>query len=107
MRVLRTGFWMVVLVLGGLMIARVLASFTFAAGAVTHTLAVMFNPAEAQRTVTDALRGFQSVSGTLGPRPGTYRTMSVLDVPAEIEARRKAGRLEARSGGPLIIRIGE
>lgn len=107
MRFLRTGFWCVALVLSGLMIVRVVASFTFVGGAITHTLASLSSPAEAQRTVTDALRGFQSMAQTLNGRGGTHRTISVLDVPTEIEARRKAGSIQARTGGPLILQVGE
>jgi hypothetical protein len=105
MRVFRTTFLGVLVVMAALLVARVFASLGFVAGSIGHTLAVTAGPLEAERLVRDALRGFQSLAHSVNPQAGYHRTISVLDVPAEIEARRKKRGTESLPGGSLVIHI--
>ena len=106
MRALRTTFFGVLLLTASLVVARVFVSLGFVAGSVGHNLALMSSPGEAQHILKDALQGFQAMGRTLNPQAGYRRTISVLDVPTEIETRRKNLGSETLQSGPLIIHVG-
>ncbi|NNM71733.1 hypothetical protein [Enterovirga aerilata] len=93
------------LVLAVLAIGRVAVSFAIVAATVSQTLSANGDHTSIARVVTQATSGFSSLAGTLNP--GYRRTISVLDVPAEIESRRKARDVKAQRGGPLILTIGD
>lgn len=106
MRALRTTFFGVLLLTASLVVARVFMSMGFVAGSIGQSLALMSSPGEAQHILKDAIQGFQSLGRTMNPQAGYRRTISVLDVPSEIEARRKNLGSETLQSGPLIIHIG-
>lgn len=102
---LKRGFFAALFVIGILAVGRVALSFAFVAASVSQNLTMNGDPVSLSRLISTASGGFTSLGRTLSP--GQHRTISVLDVPAEIEARRKAQDIQPSRGGPLILRIGD
>ena len=103
LKYLKRGLLGAILVIAVLAIGRVVTSFAFVAASVSQTMSANGDPTAFPRLITQAMSGLTHLSQSLAP--GARRTVSVLDVPAEIEARRKARDTQARPGEPLIIRI--
>ena len=102
----RLGFFGFVLLVFGLLVARVFMSFGLVAGAVGHTVAVTSGPAELQRIVSEVTHGFRAVADTVSTSVNAPRTISVLDVSTELAARRRnPHETKYRPEGPLIIKI--
>ena len=103
----RRTFLAVLLVSVALLVARVFTSFAFVAGAVGHTLSAGYGPGAVEHLMSDLTRGVQVVTSNLSPHTGYRRTLSVLDIPAELEARRQSRGTERLPGGSLVITIAD
>lgn len=104
---LRRSFFAFLLLTVALLIGRVLLSMAFVASTVSTTLSMATGgPGSATGLITTLAQASDRLSRTLAPGM-PLRTRSVLDVPAEIEARQKGGGLAPRSGGPLILTVGD
>jgi hypothetical protein len=98
----RSGLFALILVMVTVALARVVLSFGLVAGAVATTLAqtggLPVNPA--------AFGGLESFAQLVSANPGRTRTYSVLDVPSELEALRKARGTRITAGGAAIVTVG-
>ena len=93
------------LVIAVLAVGRVATSFAFVAASVSHSLTASGDPTAIARLITQATSGFTTLGTTLSP--GYRQTISVLDAPAELDARRKARDMQAARNGPLILTVGD
>ena len=102
---IQRGFLVMLLVTAALLVGRVLTSFAFVAGSVGYSLASGGSADPVQRLATNFTEGMRVLTQTMSPSMGSRRTLSVLDVPAELEARRNAIGTERLPGGAISITV--
>jgi len=89
------------------LVGRVLLSFAFVAASVGYTLSRTGEPWTTQQIASVMNGGLKEVARMLSPPASSYRVISVLDAPEELERLRKARDARLSPGGPLIVRVGE
>ena len=94
----------VLVLMVALLVARTFASFVFVAGTIGHTLSGSYNPVDVQRGLSDGFRSLQTLAGTLNPQTGRRSTISVLDVPIELQRLAREQR-DPDSKQPLLLKV--
>ena len=86
------------------LVARTFVSFAFVAGTVGQTLSGGYGAFDVQRGLSDGLRSLQTLVVTLSPQTGRRNTLSVLDVPGELERLARTQRDQA-TGEPQVLKV--
>jgi hypothetical protein len=87
------------------LIGRALLSFAFVAATVGYTLSTTGQPWTTQQIASVMNGGFKEVARMLSPAAPSYRVISVLDAPEELERLRKARDARLSPGGPIIVQL--
>jgi hypothetical protein len=88
------------------LVGRVVISFGLVAATVGHTLSASGAPWSSQPIASVMTSGFQDMARILSPPTPSYRVISVLDAPEELERLRKARDARLRPSGPMIVQLG-
>jgi hypothetical protein len=89
------------------LIGRVLISFGLVAATVGHTLSASGAPWTSEQIASVMTGGVQDIARMLSPPAPSYRVISVLDAPEELERLRKARDARLKPSGPMIVQLGE
>jgi uncharacterized membrane protein len=89
------------------LVGRVIISFGLVAATVGTTLSASSAPWTSQQIASVMTGGVQDVARMLSPAAPSYRVISVLDAPAELERLRKARDARLGRSGPMIVQLGD
>ena len=89
------------------LVGRVIISFGLVAATVGTTLSASGAPWTCQQIASVMTGGFRDVTRMLSPPAPSYRVISVLDAPEELERLRKARDARLGRSGPMIVQLGD
>jgi hypothetical protein len=89
------------------LVGRVIISFGLVAATVGTTLSASGAPWTSQQIASVMTGGVEDVARMLSPPAPSYRVISVLDAPAELERLRKARDARLGRSGPMIVQLGD